>query len=564
MVLLGSRARLAEAGLAFATTWRNVSLRRAQLSFFAMWVAESAFSVALSIVAYNAGGTLAVGVVGLITFLPSAVLTPLLSPFADRGRRERVLVIVEVLRGTAIAAAAVVVALAGPVWIVFVLAAASAVPATLYRPAHSALLPTLCRTGRELASANVVRGLLDSTASLVGPLIAAVLLAVSDAAVVFAVASASAFVAALLVVALRYEAPLAEAPARRPALLREALEGLAAAWQSRDLRLILSLVAAQTLTRGALTVFSVVVAIQLLHMGDSGAGSLMAALGAGAVIGSLAASILVSTWRLGAWFAIGVGVWGLPIALIGVFPEQAAALVLLAFVGVANALIDAAGFTLIGRLTPDAVMARVFGVLESLVAVTIGIGSILASALIEWFGIQPALIVIGLICPTLAVASWWRLRRLDRSVEALDHEIGLLKRVPMFDPLPLPAIEQLARSLEPVAVPEGGTVFAQGDIGDRYYVIEAGAADVVGDGRIVATLETGDGFGEIALLRRSHRTATVRARTALRLRALSAERFTTAVLGYTPSSRAADAGMDGALERYTPDAADAPDAPEGS
>lgn len=552
MVRAGSRNRFADAGAAFATTWRNRSLRRAQLSFFAAWAAECAFAVALSIVAYRAGGALAVGIVGLVTVLPSAVLTPLLSPLADRGRRERVLVVVETVRAAAMAGCALLVALSGPVVLVYVIAAVSAVAATLYRPAHSALLPTLCRTGRELASANVVRGLLDSTASLVGPLAAAVLLAVTDVWVVIATAAGCALAAALLAVGLRYELPLAGTRARRPALWREAVVGLRAVAHDGDLRLILSLVGAQTFTRGALTVFSVVVAIELLRMGESGAGSLMAAFGVGAVLGSLAASILVSTWRLGAWFAIGVGVWGLPIALIGVFPDQAAALCLLAVVGVANALIDAAGFTLVGRLTPDAVMARVFGILESLVAVTIGVGSIAASALIEWFGIRPALIAIGLVCPVLAAAAWWRLRRLDRSVDALDREIGLLQRVPMLDPLPLPAIEQLARGLDAVAVPAGGTVFAQGDIGDRYYVIESGEAEVVGDGRVVATLGAGEGFGEIALLRRTRRTATVRARTALRLRALAADRFATAVLGFTPSSRAAAAGIDGELGRFTP------------
>ena len=278
----------------------------------------------------------------------------------------------------------------------------------------------------------------------------------------------------------------------------------------------------------------------------------MAAVGVGAVIGSLGASLLVGTGRLGAWFAVGVALWGLPIALVGVFPQQAAALFLLAFVGVGNALIDVAGFTLIGRLAPDAVLARVFGVLESLVAVSIGLGAILASTVIEWLGIEAALIAIGLVCPILAVASWRRLRSLDRSVDLLDLDIGLLQQVPMFRPLPLPSIEQLARGLEPVAVPAGRAVVTQGEIGDRYYVIESGEADVLGDGRIVATLGAGEGFGEIALLRRTRRTATVVARSALRLRALDSERFVSVVLGYTPSAQAAAAGVDDQLDRYAP------------
>jgi MFS family permease len=548
----GSRNRLTEAGAAFTSNWRNPNLRRAQLSFLGAWTAEWAFTVALGVVAYEAGGALALGLVGLLRMVPSAILAPLLSPFADRGRRERVLVVVSTVRGLATAVAAVTVALSGPVVLVYALAVLSTIAATLFRPAHSALLPTLCRTGHELASANVVRGLLDSIATLVGPLLAAVLLAFTDVSVVFAVAAAASFWAALLLLRVRYDAPPRLDAPRRPDLLTEAVEGIRAVTQSRDLGLILGLAAAQSLTRGALTVFSVVVAIELLGTGDAGVGALMAAVGVGAVVGSLGASLLVGTGRLGAWFAVGVGLWGLPLALIGVFPEQAAALGLLAFVGVGNALIDVAGFTLIGRLAPDAVLARVFGVLESLVAVSIGLGAILASTVIGWFGIEIALIAIGLVCPIAAVLSWRRLRRMDRSVDGLDLDIGLLQRVPMFHPLPLPAIEQLARGLEPLSVPAGQTVFTQGDIGDRYFVIESGEADVLGDGRIVATLGPGEGFGEIALLRRTRRTATVTARSALSLQALAGDRFVSVVLGYTPSAQAAESGVDDRLDRFAP------------
>jgi MFS family permease len=555
---LGAGERLRQASDAFASNWRNPNLRRAQLSFLGAWTAEWAFTVALGIVAYNAGGALALGLVGLLRMLPSAILAPLLSPFADRGRRERVLVVVSIVRGVATATAAVVVALSGPVIVVYALAVLSTIAATLFRPAHSALLPTLCRTGHELASANVVRGFLDSVATLIGPLLAAVLLAFTDVSIVFAVAAAASFWAALLLFRVRYDAPPRPAAAR-PHLLKEAVEGVRAVAGDRDLTLILALAAAQSVTRGALTVFSVVVAIELLAMGEAGAGALMAAVGVGAVVGSLSASLLVGTGRLGAWFAVGVALWGLPIALIGVFPQQAAALVLLSFVGVGNALIDLAGFTLIGRLAPDAVMARVFGVLESLVAVSIGVGSVLASALIAWIGLAPALIAIGLLCPALAVASWWRLRRLDSTVDALDEDVGLLQRVPMFQPLPLPAIEQLARGLEPVTVPAGAAVFAQGDLGDRYYVIESGHADVIGDGRVVAHLGPGEGFGEIALLRRTRRTAGVVARDPLALRALESDRFAAVVLGYAPSARAAQDGVDGQLSRFTPADPDAED-----
>lgn len=549
----GSAHRLADAAAAFTSNARNPNLRRAQLSFLGAWTAEWAFTVALGIVAYRDGGATALGLVGLLRMVPSAICAPLLSPLADRGPRERVLVVVSTLRGIVTAAAAVVAAVGGAPAVIYALAVLSTIAATLFRPAHSALLPSLCHTGHELASANVVRGMLDSASTLVGPLLAAVLLEVADVEVVFAVAATSSLWSAGLLLRLRYDAPTRPAATVRPRLVREALEGIGVVAHHRDLALVLGLAAAQSFTRGALTVFSVVVSIELLGRGEPGAGTLMTAVGVGAVLGSLAASLLVGTRRLGAWFAVGVALWGLPIALVGFVPVDFAALVLLALVGVGNALIDVAGFTLLGRMAPDAVLARVFGVLESLVAVSIGIGAVAASWAVAVWGPRPALVVIGLVCPLLAVASWRRLRALDRTVGVHDQDVGLLQRVPMLRTLPLPSVEQLARGLEPVHVAAGSLVFRQGDVGDRYYVVESGEVEVVGDGRVVAVLGPGEGFGEIALLRRTPRTATVVARTDVRLRALLTERFLPVVLGYAPSAREAASGVEERLNRYDPE-----------
>jgi predicted MFS family arabinose efflux permease len=548
----GVRSRLGKAAAAFTSNARNPNLRRAQLSFLGAWTAEWAFTVGLGIVAYRDGGATAVGLVGLLRMVPSAILAPLLSPLADRGRRERVLILVSTVRGIATAAAAVVVAVAGPLQIVYALAALSTIAATLFRPAHSALLPSLCRTGYELASANVVRGLLDSVATLVGPLLAAVLLQFTSVTVVFAFAAGASLWAAALLLRLRYDAPPRPSAPTKTHLVNEAAEGLRAVIRNRDVALIIGLAAAQTFTRGALTVFTVVVAIDLLGTGEPGVGTLTAAVGAGAVLGSLAASLLVGTRRLGAWFAVGVALWGLPVTLIGLFPQEAAALGLLACVGVGNALIDLAGFTLLARMAPDDVLARVFGVLESLVALSIGLGAIVASLVIDMSGVRPALVTVGLLCPIAAAVSWHRLRRLDRSIGVRDRDIELLQAVGMLNPLPLPAMEQLARGLEPVAVPAGHVVFNQGDFGDRYYVIESGEAEVVGDGHVVATLGHGEGFGEIALLRRIRRTATVRATSELRLQALRSDHFLAVVLGYTPSAREAGTVVETMLDRYTP------------
>ena len=548
----GLRGRLGNAAGAFVSNARNRDLRRAQLSFLGAWTAEWAFTVGLGIVAYRDGGATAVGLVGLLRMAPSALVAPLLSPLADKGRRERVLILVSLLRGLFTGAAAVVVGAGGPTQIVYALAVLSTIAATLYRPAHSALLPSLCHSGYELASANVVRGLLDAAATLLGPLLAALLLQLAGVTVVFAVAAGASLWAAVLLLRLDYDAPPRPSAPRESNLTRSAVEGIRVVSGSRDLALIMVLAAAQSFTRGALTVLTVVVAIELLGTGESGVGILTAAIGAGAVVGALGSSLLVGTRRLGAWFAVGVALWGVPVTLIGLVPQQAAALFLLACVGVGNSLIDLAGFTLLARLAADEVLARVFGVLESVVALSIGVGALVASLVVDGAGVRTALVTVGLLCPLLALVSWRRLRGMDRSIGVRDDDIDLLHQVPMLNVLPLPAIEQLARGLEPLDVAMGDVVFHQGDVGDHYFVIESGEADVVGDGQLVAVLGPGTGFGEVALLRRVRRTATVRATSALRLRTLRSDRFLPVVLGYTPSSREAGMVVDSMLDRFTP------------
>jgi MFS family permease len=548
----GSRVRAAAA--AFASNARNHNLRLAQLSFLAAWTAEWAFTVGLGIVAYRDGGATAVGLVGLLRMVPSAVIAPLAAPLADRGRRERVLVLVSTARGVATGVAAIVVGMNGPLPVVYALAALSTIAATLYRPAHSALLPSLCRTGYELASANVVRGLLDSVATLAGPLLAAVLLQFTSVTVVFVMASGASLLSAGLLLGLNYQAPPRPAAPQGVHLIAQAVDGIRAVNQDRDLSLLIGLGTAQAFTRGALTVFSVVVAFELLDIGEPGVGALTAAVGAGAVIGSLAASLLVGSGRLAQWFAVGIALWGLPIALIALFPWPVAAWVLLAFVGVANALVDLGVFTLMARLASDAVLARVFGLLESLIALAVGLGAIVASVLIDLSGVRTALVLVGSLCPLLALAAWGRLKRLDRNIGVEDKEISLLRAIPMLRSLPLPAIEQLARGLEPVSVPAGRTVFRQGDPADLFYVIEDGVAHVVGDGHLVTKLGPGDGFGEIALLRRVSRTATVRAATDLRLHTLTSNRFLPVVTGFPPSAREAGTSVDLMLHRFNPGA----------
>ena len=287
---------------------------------------------------------------------------------------------------------------------------------------------------------------------------------------------------------------------------------------------------------------SVIVAVRLLETGPPGAGILNGAVGAGALLGSCLALLVVRPGRLAMWLGIGVALWGLPVAGIGAVPQEAAAIALLAVVGIGNALVDVGAFTLPARLADERVIARVFAGVEGIETLGVAAGAALAPVVIELLGIRGALVALGLVGPVSVAVAWPALRRLDVRMRVRDADIRLLRMVPVLRPLSQATIEQLAAALEHTAVAAGRHVFEQGAIGDRAYVVEAGSAEVIRDGRLVQTLQRGACFGELALLRGCARSATVRAAatTPLDVAILPGDRFLTAVTGHVAPAAARD------------------------
>ena len=510
---------------------------------------EWALMVALGVFAFRDGGAAAVGVVTAVRMIPAALMAPFAATVADAVRRELVLACIGLVRAATLGLAAVLLSVGGSALPVYGLAIVATIAWTLYRPAHSALLPVLCMSPRQLTRANVVRGMLDSLATLCGPLMAAVLLAASGVASVFAVCAAASLVAGLVVIALPYDVPpRAARPARTDG--RAVLQGFATIAGERGLLLITGLGFAQTFTRGCLSVLTVAVAIELLDIGEAGVGVLNAAIGAGAVLGSILTFRLVGRGGLAAWFGLGIALWGAPLVVLGVIPEAGAAIVLLAVVGIGNALIDVGGFTMLARLADESVLARMFAAFEAILTIGIAAGALLTPLILELLDIRATLVAVGVVTPIAVVACWAELRRLDGRMRVRDADIELLQQVPMLRALPQPTIEQLAAALEHAEIPRGRAVFEQGAPGDLYYIVEAGSAEVVRDGILLATLRRGDGFGEIALLRDRPRTATVRASAdaPLRVSVLARNPFLTAVTGYPASTIAGERVVTGHLD----------------
>lgn len=537
----GLTRRLRESGAAFGAVVRNPNLRRLELAWAWAIVGHWAYLVAVSVYAYDAGGEAAVGLIFALRLLPAAFIAPFAGLLADRYRRELVLLVSGLARMALVAAAAICVFLDAPPAVVYALAVAAAIGQTPVRSAQAALTPSLSRTPQELTAANAVTSTVESLAIFVGPAFAGVLLAVASTGAVFVVNAAMLGVSVLFVSRIR--APRAESRAelRAGTIVSELVAGFRVAGRDRPLRVLLGFLAAQTLVAGALQVYIVVLAFDLLEQGEAGVGYLNSAVGIGALLGGIVALSLAGVRRLSPPFALGVLGWGVPLILLGAWPELALALILLGIVGAANSVVDVAGFTLVQRAVPDDVLARVFGIIQMLWLLSLGLGAILAPVLVGVAGIQWALAASGAFLVVLVVLFWAPLARIDATAPPpVPEELRVLASVPIFTPLPGASLEHLATRLVPLRLEPGTMIVREGDPGDRFYIVAEGTVEISEDAKPISELQAGGYFGEIALLRDVPRTATVTAKTPVVLYALDREDFLAAVTSHAPSTQAAE------------------------
>lgn len=520
---------------AFRRVLRNPDLRRLETAWTLFIAAQWALIVALLVFAYQDGGAVVVGILGLARTLPTLVGVPLASTLGDRHSGTRVLLAMYTAALATAIAASVALALGSPFVLVLVIAAVNAVASAAVRPLQNTLIPGLARSPEELVAANVATSTGEGVGLLVGPALAGILLVVSPAAA----AAAGALGLALATLVFSGVRPLIRLPGAASAA-RQAHAGRPRAGSLdgfRSLRslptpfLIIVVFGVQPFVRGMLTVLIVVAATGILGVGESGVGLLNSAIGAGGIIGGLGSVLLVGRRRLAPFFVLGLVFWGAPISVAGLLPVVGVAVAAMGVVGASNAILDVAGFTLFQRTIPNEVRASVMGLFEGYIAATAGLGGMVAPLLLAVVGVQGAFLVTGAILPVVAAVSLRGVVRADDVALVPEHQLRLLRGISMFAPLSVSTVEQLAGSLTALHFAPGEVLIRAGDPGDRFILIDAGSVEVEQAGSTLRTIGAGGHVGEVALLRNIPRTATVRAVTETSAFGLDSPSFVAAVCG---------------------------------
>jgi CRP-like cAMP-binding protein len=94
-----------------------------------------------------------------------------------------------------------------------------------------------------------------------------------------------------------------------------------------------------------------------------------------------------------------------------------------------------------------------------------------------------------------------------------DAKVELLKRVPLFSKLDKKGLQDVAHIADELDLPSGKEMATEGDRGREFFVLLKGEAEVTKGGQRINTMKEGDFFGEIALVTKMPRTASVTATT---------------------------------------------------
>jgi MFS family permease len=370
----------------------------------------------------------------IVEFLPLVAIGVFAGPLIDRVRRRRILV------GADLARAAVFLTLpfaTGALQIVL-LALAAGVATSFFRPAQYAALPNLVRD-RDLPQANGLLQSADNLTWMLGSLAGGALVAATSPEAAYLFNAATFVVSALLVLRIRENF---EDPAREPAgargQLAELREGLALAVRSRALLTVLVAWSVVMLGNAGVNVAEIVLAKDVFSAGDFGYGTLLAAGGAGLVLGSVFGGGWIEQRGIKAPYAISIALMAIGYGFAATSPNVWTAAAAVVVAGAGNGVAVICNALLVQRGAPDRLRGRAFTVVMSLGYAVLGAGMIVAGFLTNALGARTVWAISAGLFALAAVAAAVVVRGVGEDVDRrlAEDEVA---------PVPVPAEEPPTR-----------------------------------------------------------------------------------------------------------------------
>ncbi len=481
-------------------------------------IGDGIFWVGLLVLLFDRGvGAGGFALAAIVRLGPRALISAPAGLLADRMDRRRLLISLDLTRAVLMLLLAVAAAQRAGLAVAFGLVLATYTVAAPARPALSAALPAVAGED-SLSSASALVGSVRQLMTFVGPLLGAFMLRFAPPSTAFAVNGVcfalSAFV--LLFVPRLSEPRVASTEtlkSHRASWLDQLGEGWRAVRANAGLTVVMRLVFVMYAVRGAELVLYVLVAEELLGLGTTGVGVLAGAVGLGAVLALPAAARFAEAERLTEVMLATLLSTAAPLALLAVLGSPGVAGAALVATGVGIVGFEVLSLILLQRLSRREMLGRIFGVVGAASNAGKLFGALLAPALVAVVGLRGSLVAIATLVMLVGLVSIPQLLALSRSTNATRRELQPIVQklgvLGVFADASPSALERLAASVIVERVPAGAVVLRKGDPADDLFVVQEGDFAVFDADRQINRMTSGDWFGEIGLLQRSPRTATV-------------------------------------------------------
>jgi MFS family permease len=538
----------------------NGPLIRLLTGEFISGIGDWLYIVAIFVVIYNESGDPAlVGAFGAIRLLPYVILSVPAGVIADRFDRRLVLLVSDLWRMSLMIVMAVLVLNHGSTLVIAALAILAAGGSSFFYPAMGAYVPALARDERQLGPANSAWSSLQNVSFIIGPAIGGVVLALGDVATAFILNAASFVVIALILWRLPPAPPVhhGSAPTAEPipnaaaaaAVASEPVDSVDSVVPSTDpattaqveagVHLQVRPLAGLTVVQlaggfigGGLQVITVILAIDVLNAGEAGNGYLNAAVGIGGLLGGFLAGALVLRRGMGVPLFIGAVVTGAGMIALGVFTSLVPALIAIGVLSGGTIIIDVITTTIFQRLVPDELRGRGTGIIMAVSTITAAIGAFVLPIYLTNAGPFTSLGSVGVATIVFTAIGLVLIgTAADRAPTPYEATIARVIKLPLFAGVPGSRVVRATHKLVEVPVKAGDVVIEQGAVADRFYIVESGSFTVSqvpaagGEPVVLRHLGQDEVFGELGLLNRAPRSATVRADSDGMLLALDRDDF---------------------------------------
>ena len=544
-------------------SYRN-ALRNRDFRLIAGALTESAmgdwaYSVAYVVYVYTETHSAAwVSASTLVRIIPRFAMAPYAGVVAEKYERIRVLVSADLIRCVQLALIAVTMAFHGPVLVVMAIAFTVQIVSTVYEPATMAMLPQLLGED-DLAAGNAMTETINNVAIIVGPAIGALVLALGNPSMVMAIDSLTFLTSAMLVGRVKARSTPSDVSGDG-GVFKQMTVGIKALFGSSTALVLTAFPFATTMLYGIDTVLFLFISKDKLGTGARGYGYLLIALGVGGIIAAAIVNRLAAMPRLSAVLALGMGLYTLPTALLLVSHRPAVAYGVEILRGIGTLVVDVLAMTALQRSLAPELISRVFSAFLAVIFGGLALGAFITPFLLHAFGLDATIALDAFVVPAVVVLVYPKLASLDRAAQAstaaLAPRVSVLAQLDIFAAAARPSLERLAQTAEEMVVEAGTTLITEGETADALYVLLDGelAVSARGEGRRsrpIRTMTAPAYVGEIGVLERVPRTATVTADTSARLLRISADNFYEALSG-TSFTGAFVASMSSRLSRTHP------------